>query len=115
MRTAKQDELCGLCPIKKKCPGNCLLLNWIGKLNIRIEPLVEDLKVKALLDSKNYNDDLAELISDRQAKINRCLEFTDVKKRAIAILLLAGISQKEISELFSMSYRQINRIVNKSI
>jgi hypothetical protein len=125
------DKICELCPqriiktkirispdkpkteVKVPCPGNCLLQTWIGKLNIRIEPMIKDMQDRNAINAKNYNEDLAELITDQQEKIDRAMHITNQKKRAIAVLLLAGFKQTDIKTLFSMSYRQINRIVNK--
>jgi hypothetical protein len=126
---SEKDTICELCPqriiktkikiskdvskeIKIRCPGNCLLQHWIGKLNIQIEPLLRDCKDNQTIMEKNYNQDLAELISDQQEKIDRALQINDEKKRAIAVLLLAGFKQTQLKTLFSMSYRQINRLVN---
>jgi hypothetical protein len=75
--------------------------------------MIKDMQDRNAINAKNYNEDLAELITDQQEKIDRAMHITNQKKRAIAVLLLAGFKQTDIKTLFSMSYRQINRIVNK--
>jgi hypothetical protein len=102
------DPLCDKCP-NKPCKGLCPPMQWINGNTPSKEVLLTDLNTQDM-ESRDYKEDLIEMIEHRQARITSALDIKQVKHRAIAILLLAGISQKDISELFSMSYRQINRI-----
>ena len=106
------DPLCNECPNKKTCKHLCPPMTWINGNSPTKEILLSEICEKDL-EYKDYNKDLAELIEDRQSRINSAIGIENVRRRSIAILLLAGISQKDIATLFSMSYRQINRIINK--
>jgi endonuclease III-like uncharacterized protein len=113
------DELCKDCPNnqqgkKKKavCKGLCPPMRWINGNTQTKEVLMSSIRSQEL-EFKDYNKDLAELIEDRQWKLDKSLSLEDTKQRAIAILLMAGFKQNQIKTLFFMSYRQINRIANK--
>ena len=108
------DELCQGCPNNNKkqptCKGLCPPMRFInGNVQSR-EVLLTDINTKEM-EYRDYKDDLIEMIENRQARVNRAIDIPEVRQRAISILLLAGITQKDISNLFSMSYRQSNRIV----
>ena len=115
------DELCKDCPNKTikhnndkiPCPGKCLLIKWIGGNEPIKERLLDDIKNKPL-EPKDYNTELSELIENQRSKINHVFNIDNIRQRAITVLLLAGITQNDISSLLSMSYRQINRIVNNN-
>lgn len=102
------DELCAECNLKKNCPGGCLLLNLVGN-NV---PLRErySAEIKYLIEDRNYNDLLAEYIEDHQTRSDRLLDIKNVKHRAIASMLLAGINKTQIADILHMSLRQIIRI-----
>ena len=124
----EKDMICDLCPqkiikakilierdkpkveVKIKCPRNCILQHWIGKLNVQIEPLLKETTDTNTIQSKNYNGDLAEAIEDCQRKQDHTTTIADKRKRAIIILLLAKYTQDEIGLLFGLSRRQIMRI-----
>lgn len=115
------DPLCDTCPnklityyddgIEKQmpCRGLCPPMQWIDGNTSSKETLMTDINAKNL-EYRDYKDDLIEMMEHRQARIKDAIDISSVKHRAIAILLLADFTQKDISTLFRMSYRQINRI-----
>jgi hypothetical protein len=110
------DELCLDCPNNDKsnpaCLGVCNPMQYINGNKQSREILLTDINTKEM-EYRDYKEDLIEMIEHRQQRVNKAIEVKNIKHRAIAILLLAGITQKDISNLFCMSYRQINRISNK--
>jgi hypothetical protein len=110
------DELCQGCPNNDKeepaCKGLCPPMTWINGNVASKEVLLTDINTREM-EYRDYKDDLIEMIEHRQNRIDSAKGIIGIKYRAIAILLLAGITQKDISELFCMSYRQINRISSK--
>lgn len=125
-KKAITEPLCQGCPNKTikyidngkekemPCQGLCPPMIWIDGNKQTQEALMSDINGKDL-EYRDYKDDLIEMIEHRQARIDTAINITDVKHRAISILLLAGLTQKDIATLFCMSYRQINRIANKII
>jgi hypothetical protein len=115
------DPLCATCPnkiikyidngIEKEmpCRGLCPPMQWIDGNVASKETLMTDINAHDM-EYRDYKDDLVEMMEHRQHRINTALTIPIVKHRAIAILLLSGITQKDISTLFRMSIKQINRI-----
>ena len=102
------DELCTGCKHIKKCTTPCKPMIWINGNTPLKEPLFRDISDQDNI--RDYNEELAELIEDRQQRIDKAVGIEDIRQRAITILLLAGIKKKQIATLFSMSPRQIIRI-----
>jgi hypothetical protein len=73
---AKIDEpLCIGCPNNKKkrtCKGLCPPMAWINGNAPTKEVLLSDMQIKQL-EYKDYNQDLAELIEDRQSRITNAI------------------------------------------
>ena len=66
----KIDEpLCNECPNKKTCKHLCPPMTWINGNSPTKEILLSEICEKDL-EYKDYNKDLAELIEDRQSRIN---------------------------------------------
>ena len=115
------DPVCATCPNRiiqymdggeekeMPCRGLCPPLQWIDGNATSKETLMADLNTKDM-EYRDYKDSLIEMMEHKQARIESALDFRNVKHQAISILLLAGITQKDISRLFRMSYRQINRL-----
>ncbi len=115
------DPICEKCPNRlikyidageekeMPCRGECPPMRWIDGKEASKEALMSDINAKDM-EYRDYKDNLIEMMEHQQTRIENALDFENVKHKAISILLLAGITQKDISKLFSMSYRQINRI-----
>lgn len=105
-----KDELCQDCVYIGRCDkGACYWMKHIDGNTARKEKLITDMNTKDM-EYRDYKDDLVEMMEHRQNRINHVMKITTVKHRAIAILLLAGITQIDIAKLFCMSIKQINRI-----
>lgn len=108
--TIFKDSLCQDCVYIGRCDkGACFWMKHIDGNVPSKEALLSDLNAKDM-EYRDYKDDLTELMEHRQARIKNAMDISAVKHRAIALLLLADFTQKDISTLFRMSYRQINRI-----
>jgi len=92
-----------------RCNGLCPPMAWINGNTQTKEILLTEINTKEM-EYRDYKDDLIEMIENRQARVNRAIDIPEVRQRAISILLLAGISKKDIANLFFMSPRQIIRI-----
>ena len=104
------DPVCQYCSKKQTCsPGPCLFITRINGNAPSKEALMSDLCDKET-EYKDYKETLSELVEDRENKFKNAIDINNVKRRSIAILLLAGIQQKDIAIMFSMSLRQIVRI-----
>jgi hypothetical protein len=66
------------------------------------------------MEYRDYKDDLIEMMEHNQNRLDKAQQMPITKHRAIFILLLAGITQKDVSTLFHMSIKQINRIALKN-
>lgn len=109
-----RDPICSHCCKKLSCsPGPCLFITRVNGNVERKEALMSDLCTQEM-EYTDYKESLAELMEDRKNRINNTANIQNPKRRAITILLLAGITQQSISTMFSMSYRQINRIANNN-
>lgn len=119
------DPLCADCPNKERkyinkdgqektmrCNSLCPPMAWINGNTPIKEELLTNIHTKDM-EYRDYKDDLSEMIEHRHQRINSARGILKIKDRATAILLLAGLSKKEIAELFCMSPRQIIRISNK--
>jgi hypothetical protein len=111
-----RDDVCATCCNKDICKNLCPPLIWINGRTARREPLIQDFK-NPFLESKDYNQTLAEKIDDMQSRFEFVAEIKDEKIRAIASMLAVGTRQKTIASLLFMSPRQIIRIIkqNKSL
>lgn len=115
------DPLCATCPNKSihykdagkektmPCRGLCPPMQWINGNTPTKEVLLTDLNTGGM-EYKDYKSELSDLLDDRRSRVNNTIDLPDLKRRAISILLLAGITKKEIANLFSMSDRQIRRL-----
>ena len=118
------DPLCDTCPNKiikymdngeekeMPCQGLCPPMQWIDGNAASKETLMADLNTKDM-EYRDYKDSLIEMMEHKQARIESALDFTKARHKAISILLLTGMTQKDISKLFRMSTRQINRIATR--
>jgi hypothetical protein len=108
-----KDELCQDCVYIGRCDkGPCFWMHHIDGTTGTKEALLSDINTENL-EYRDYKDDLAEMMAHRQHRINTAQDIINVKHKAMAILLLAGITQKDIATLFHMSIKQINRIAIK--
>jgi Trp operon repressor len=105
-----KDALCQDCVYIGRCDkGPCFWMKHINGNTPSKEALMSDINTKDM-EYRDYKDDLNEMMEHRQHRIDSSLKIPIVKHKAISILLLAGITQKDISNLFCMSIKQINRI-----
>jgi hypothetical protein len=105
-----KDDLCQDCVYIGRCDkGPCFWMKHINGNTPTKETLLSDINTHDM-EYRDYKDDLNEMIEHRQLRIDSSLKIPIVKHKAISILLLAGITQKDISTLFRMSIKQINRI-----
>lgn len=108
--TIFKDSLCQDCQYIGRCDkGPCFWLKHINGNSVTKEALLTDLNTKNM-EYRDYKADLCEMMEHRQYRIDSALKIQTVKHKAIAILLLAGITQVDLAKLFSMSIKQINRI-----
>jgi DNA-binding CsgD family transcriptional regulator len=77
----------------------------------RREGLARDIIGADVEISSDYNAALAELIEHHRNAFMIRSHIIDTRSRAIAAMLSADISRREIARLLRMSYRQINRII----
>ena len=118
------DPLCETCPNKErsyinkdgqekkmKCMQLCPPMQWINGNTPTKETLLSEINASKI-EYRDYKDTLCELIEHKRHRIDKIPLITNIKHKAISILLIAGIPQKDISNMFSMSLRQIVRISN---
>lgn len=110
-------QSCLECPARSKCVKLCKKMERYVNGNAPLkEPLLRDIigdqtEVSSNRDYKAVLNDLAE---DRQERIEYALSIPNVRDRAIAALIMVGITRKEISDMFFVSYRHLSRIINNN-
>lgn len=108
---------CKQCAHYTECKVPCVYVDYIANGNTnRKEPLIsniieEDADIPATRDYLSY---LNELADDRELKIEYAMKIKDHKLRAIAAMLLVNLTRYQISHVLSMSYRNLNRIINNN-
>ena len=109
--TAFNDPLCCDCVYKGRCTkGACYWMKHInGNAQLK-EPLFNDMAGSEEFIFKDYKVSLSEMIEDHEERLEYIINIKDTKKRAIAAMLSANITKKDIATLFKMSRRQIIRI-----
>ena len=103
------DPVCEYCENKPTCVAPCAPIKWINGNVARKEPLVSEICDDTFDSSDNYNAILAELIESRQNALETISQIRNIKKKAIAAMLIVGISRNEVSDLIDIE------IINKTI
>ena len=116
-----KDDVCKYCEMVKTCPNGklCAPLAWIDGNIKRREPLIRDLsKASGEFEYSNYNDALAELITDAEQKsgtaIKRIKEIfliQDYRTRGIGAMIFFKIPQREIARLLNISEARVSQII----
>lgn len=80
------------------------------------EPLIMDIigEDQEIAAPADYETVLNELADDRMARIEYALSIPNTRDRAIAALILAGITRRQICDMFFVSYRHLSRIINNN-
>lgn len=107
------DPICEHCENRElSCVTACAPLTWInGNIPTR-ELLITDVSYNP--DTQyNYNDTLADMISDRNYRLSSLTDMKDIRNRAIAAMRAVQITQQQMADLLHMSRRQISRIIKK--
>jgi hypothetical protein len=118
-----KDDVCKFCPLLNTCKSKslCAPLTWVDGNLKRKEPLIRDLsKASGEFEYSNYNDALAELITDAEQKsgtaIKRIKEIfliQDYRTRGIGAMIFFKIPQKEIAHLLNITRQQLWNLLNK--
>jgi len=111
--TKFKDPVCQRCS-HKRCRTPCAPLVWIDGRVPRQERLSRDLFTENNIAEKDYNEVLAERITDYNNKIDKIKDIPDKTTRAIAALIAVKLTKKDISEIFHISYRHFFRINKKA-
>jgi hypothetical protein len=113
-KTIFKDELCQDCSYIGRCDkGPCFWLKHINGNTPTKETLLSDINTHDM-EYRDYKDDLIEMMEHNQNRLDKAQQNANNKTPGNIHPLLAGITQKDVSTLFHMSIKQINRIALKN-
>jgi hypothetical protein len=115
LRIIKRDPLCAdvNCCKRDTCsPGPCFFLSRINGKTETKEKLMSDVHAEEM-EFKNYNAELAEKIEHYNHRIDEVMDLTDLRDKALSLLLLAGFKKAQIAKLFNCTRGTIYNHLHK--
>ena len=109
-----KDELCQPCPNFKICKGLCPPMCWINGRAETKELIPSQPIISHGIELQDYNESLAEMITDQQARDIDRLEtirsIKDLRIRLIAAGVLVYVPQVKIAEFANISQGMISKL-----
>lgn len=115
-RTAPNDPLCESCPNHKDnhCKGLCPPMQWINGNAETKEIIPRKPIISHGVELIDYNQYLAEVITDREAtdieRLNTIRALKDYRTRIIAASILAYVPQQQIAKIAHISQGRISKL-----